>query len=372
MKLLLFAFLALPFLAATAGAADYFLFVGTYTNQNSKGIYAWRFEANKGTLAPVGLVAETPSPSFLAVHPNQRFLYAVNEVSKEGTVTAFSIDRASGKLTALNTVSSRGAGPCHLALDKTGRSLIVANYGSGSVAAYRIAQDGRLSEATAFIQHSGDPGPVTQRQAGPHAHCVAISPDNRFALVADLGLDRICVYRLDAAKASLVPNNPPFAKTAPGAGPRHLAFHPNGRWFYSINELASTITAFSYASGALHLVENFSTLPKDFKGQSTTAEIAVAPSGKFVYGSNRGDDSIAVFAVDPSKGTLTSIQHIPTQGKTPRNFALDPTGAYLFAANQQSNNIVLFKIDLATGRLTPAGTSIDAPTPVSLVFVPSV
>ncbi len=368
--------LGLLLMASGARAADYFMYAGTYTNKQSKGIYTWKFDPRTGKAVSMGLAVETTSPSFLAVHPNRRFLYAVNEVpnykgEKSGSVSAFAIDRKSGKLTLLNTVSSRGAGPCHLALDKKGQSLIVANYGGGSIAAFPVGKDGRLGDATAFFQHSGAVS-LRERQGGPHAHCVQVSPDNRYALVADLGLDEVLVYRLNAAKAALAPNDPPFAKLAAGAGPRHLAFHPNGRLVYSINEIQSTITALSYnaAAGSLREVQTLSTLPPDFHGTNSTAEIAVHPSGKFAYGSNRGHDSIVVFAVDPASGRLSLVEHVSTQGKAPRNFAMDPTGAYLFAANQNSDNIVVFRIDRATGRLTPTGQVLDAPTPVCIAFVP--
>lgn len=361
-------------LAQGALAEDYLVYVGTYTNQKSKGIYAWRFNPASADLKSIGLVAETASPSFLALHPNARFLYAVNEVSdyhgqSAGSVSSFTIDYKTGKLSLLNTVSSRGAGPCHLALDRSGKCLLVANYGGGSVAAFPVRADGRLGEVATFLQHSGTVA-LAERQGGPHAHCVLVSPDNRFALVADLGLDQVLVYRLDAATAQLAPGSPPFAKVSPGSGPRHLAFHPNGRVVYLINEIKSTITAFSYADGELREIQTVSTRPKDFQGENNTAEIAVHPSGNFQYGSNRGDDSIAVFAVDRSSGKLSFIERVSTEGKTPRNFAIDPTGSYLFAANQNSDNIVVFRIDKSTGRLTPAGLKIEAPSPVCIAFVP--
>ncbi len=355
--------------------ADYFAYVGTFTNQKSKGIYAWRFHPATGQLTPVGLVAETASPSFLAVHPSQRFLYAVNEVSeyrgqKTGSVSAFSIDRATGRLTLLNTVSSRGPGPCHLALDSKGQCLLAANYAGGSIAAFPVRADGRLGEASAFFQHSGAVA-LPDRQGGPHAHCALVSPDSRFALVADLGLDQVLVYRLNAARALLQPNDPPFAKVRAGAGPRHLVFHPNGRLVYLINEIQSSITSFSYdaAAGALHELQTVPTLPSDFRGTNNTAEIAIHSSGKFLYGSNRGHDSMAVLAVDEA-GKLDPIQHVSTQGKTPRNFAIDPTGAFLLAANQGSDSVVVFRIDPANGRLTATGVSIEAPSPVCVTFVP--
>jgi 6-phosphogluconolactonase len=357
---------------ATKG--DYFVYVGTYTRDNSKGIYGYRFHPADGKLTPLGVAAETPNPSFLAVHPNGRFVYSVSEADgdKDGSVSAFRIEPDSGKLTLLNTVSSKGAGPCHVLVDKTGKNLLVANYGSGSVASLPVKSDGSLSEASAFVQHKGS-SVDKARQEGPHAHSVNLSADNRFVIVTDLGLDQALVYRFDAAKGTLTPNDPPFAKVNPGAGPRHFAFDPKGNYAYVINEIQSTVTAFHYdrAHGAFHELQTVSTLPKDFKGRNSTAELAVDRNGKFLYGSNRGHDSIAVFAIDPAKGMLTPVENTPTQGKTPRNFALDPTGGYLFAANQGTNNIVLFRIDQNTGRLTPAGEKVDVPSPVCVVFAPA-
>ena len=358
-----------------AFGADYFVYAGTFTNQKSKGIYAWRFHPESGELKQIGLAAESPSPSFLVVHPNRRFLYAVNEIDdyqgrRSGSVTAFAIDGATGHLRALNTVRTRGPGPCHLALDQAGKCLLVANYAGGSVASFPVRGDGTLADASSFFQHSGTVA-LAERQGGPHAHCAIASPDNRFALVADLGLDEVLVYRLNAAKAALEPNDPPAAKVRAGAGPRHLAFDPSGRLVYLINEIQSSITSFAYDArrGALRELQTVSTLPQGFSGQNNDAEIAVHPSGHFVYGSNRGHDSIAVFKADGSGG-LTLVEHVSTQGKTPRSFSIDPTGRYLFAANQNSDNIVLFRIDAATGKITPAGISIEAPTPVCITFVP--
>jgi 6-phosphogluconolactonase len=354
---------------------DYFVYIGTYTGPASKGIYAYRFHPADGKLTPIGLAAETTNPSFLAIHPNGRYVYAVSEVDtyngqKTGAVSAFSIDPQSGKLTLLNTASSRGGGPCHLLVDKTGKNLLVANYGTGSVASLPVKQDGSLGEATAFVQHAGQVA-LPQRQGGPHAHSVNLSADNRFMIATDLGLDEALVYRFDAAKGSLTPNDPPFTKVEPGSGPRHFAFHPKGNYAYAINEIKSTVTAFRYdrAHGTLQELQTVSSLPKDFSGNNSTAEIAVDRQGKFLYGSNRGHNSIAVFAIDAHKGTLTLVEHTSTQGKTPRNFAIDPTGAYLFAANQGSGNIVLFHIDQNTGRLTPAGQTLEVGSPVCITFV---
>jgi 6-phosphogluconolactonase len=358
--------------------AEYFMYVGTYTNAGSKGIYVWRFDAAAGKFTSLGLASQSVDPSYLAAHPNGRFLYAVNEeshfqkMSNNGAVSAFGIDAATGKLKLLNQQASMGDGPCHLALDHEGKCLIVANYNNGSVASYPVGNDGLLSRSVGFFQPKGS-GKIPRRQDGPHAHCVAVSPDNRFALVADLGLDEVMTYRLNAVTAAMEVSDQQFVKVAPGSGPRHLAFHPNGRLVYLINEMASSIITFSYdpKAGTLHEIQTVSTLPKDYKGENDSAEIQVHPSGKFVYGSNRGHDSIAVFAVDPKAGTLTLVEHVATQGKTPRGFGIDPTGTYLVAANQKSNNMVVFRIDQTSGRLKPTGQVLDALTPVAVTFVPA-
>jgi 6-phosphogluconolactonase len=361
---------------AAATKSKYLVYIGTYTEKKSKGIYAYRFDPATGQLSSLGLAAESVNPSFLATDPSPRFLYAVNEISKyegrsSGGVSAFAIDPGTGKLTLLNEVPSGGAGPCHIAVDKTGRYVLVANYEGGSLAVFPILKDGRLGEASAFVRHSGA-SINPQRQEGPHAHSIYLSPDNRFAISADLGLDEVLVYRFDAENGTLAPNNPPFAKVNPGAGPRHFAFHTSGKFGYVIDEMQSTVNVFSYepASGALHMLQTISTLPKDFEGESTAAEVQVHPSGKFLYGSNRGHDSIAVFAINNRKGTLTPNGYALTLGKTPRNFAVDPTGAYLFAANQDSDSVVQFRIDPNTGRLTPTGQVLEVPSPVCVTFVP--
>jgi 6-phosphogluconolactonase len=256
-------------------------------------------------------------------------------------------------------------------VDPTGKCLLVANYGSGSIAALPIRADGSLAEPSAVIQHQGS-SVNSQRQAGPHAHFITPDPRNRFALTCDLGLDQVLVYRLDAAKSSLTANNPPFAGVKPGAGPRHLAFHPSGRFVFLINEMGSTLTVFAYDAkrGALKELQTISTLPEGFAGNSTCAEVQVHPSGKFVYGSNRGHDSIAVFSFDAASGKLTCLEHQPTQGKTPRHFALDPAGHWLLAENQDSDNVVVFRVDAKTGRLSPAGQTVSVGAPVCAVFVP--
>jgi 6-phosphogluconolactonase len=366
--LLLAAFAILgPLADVGAAQGDLTVYVGTYTGGPSKGIYSFRLQPSTGKLTPAGLAAETSNPSFLAVHPNQRFLYAANE-NRDGMVSSFAIDPATGSLKLLNSVSSKGSGPCHVSVDKTGRFLFVANYNDGTTAAFKIEPDGALTEATAMYTHAGKG--ATQRQTGPHAHMAAVSPDNRFVWVADLGIDRLVSYKFDAEKG-MVPNDPPSVPITGGSGPRHLVFRNDSRFAYVINELTATVSVLSYdaANGHMSDVQTISTLPTDYTGQKSCAEIRLHPSGKFLYASNRGHDSIAVFRVDAAKGTLTSAGYVPTGGKTPRGFALDATGNFLVAANQGSNNIVVFKIDQNTGNLTPTGETFEVGSPVDVLFV---
>jgi 6-phosphogluconolactonase len=362
-------------LGASPRGKSYFAYIGTYTHHASKGIYLYRFWPSTGETLPLGLAAATASPAWLIVHPTRRFLYAANEygggAEPGNTISAYAMDTKTGKLIFLNRVSSKGVGPCHLAIDKTGKILVAANFASGSVAAFPIRSDGSLGEASGFDQHHGSSiDPV--RQAGPHAHSAIVSPDNRFVLVADIGLDRLYSYRLNPSAGSLEPNDPPFAALHPGWGPRHLAFHPNGRYLYLISEMGSMITTFAYdaARGTVKELQTVSTLPEGFAGKSTAAEIQVDRKGKFIYASNRGDDSIGVFAIDANTGTLSPTQHISTEGKTPRAFALDPTGQYLFAANQNSANIAILRVNSTTGGLTSTGKTLtDSPEPSCVIFV---
>ena len=354
---------------------EYLMYAGTYTRTASKGIYAWRFQPSTGKLTMLGLMAETAHPSFLVVHPNHRFLYATNEhenaTEPGNTITAYAMDATTGKLILLNKVSSRGVGPCHISIDKTGKTLVVANYGSGSVASFPILPDGRLGEAVSFFQHHGS-SINKDRQQGPHAHCAVISPDNRFVLVADLGTDQVFSYRLNSDKAILQPNDPPSIHLTSGWGPRHLVFHPNGKLVFLVSEIGSRLTSLNYDAdrGTLMELQSVSTLPRDFSGMSTAAEVQVDHSGRFVYASNRGDNSIAVFSVDPKNRTFALVEHVSTQGKTPRNFSIDPTGSWLFAANQDSGSIAIYRVDSATGRLKPFGELVkDAPEPSQVLFV---
>lgn len=357
-----------------ASSGKYFVYVGTYTQGNSKGIYAYRYDDVSGDLTSLGLAAESVNPSFLAVPRSQRFVYAVNETGdyqgkSSGAVSAFAINRNSGKLTLLNQVPSRGADPCYVSFDKSGKHALVANYTGGSVAMFPAMRDGRVGEASAFVQHSGS-SVDHERQEGPHAHSIDLSPDNRFAVAADLGADQLMIYRFDAARGALAPNHPGFVKLEAGSGPRHFKFHPSGKFAYVINELRSSVTAFAYdaAGGSLRELQTISMLPRDFSGHNDGAELEIHPSGKFLYASNRGHDSIAVFSIDTAKGMLTPLQDVPSGGKTPRNFVVDPTGSRLFVANQDSNNIVIFRIDPHTGRLTPTGQVLEVPAPVCVRF----
>jgi 6-phosphogluconolactonase len=360
------------------GSADVRVYLGTYTGAKSKGIYVSRLDAS-GSLTAPELAAETPSPSFLAIHPSRDLLYAVNEVSefggrRGGSVSAFAIDPKTGSLRLLNQQSSEGAGPAHLSVDKGGRNVLVANYGGGSVAVLPIKSDGSLKPASTSIQHTGS-SVNPQRQKEPHAHAINIDAADRFAYVADLGLDKVLIYRFDGARGSLAANDPPSATLKPGAGPRHLAIHPNGRFVYVINELDCTVTAFSRDAkgGGLTSVQTLSTLPegRSVLPEYSTAEVQLHPSGKFLYGSNRGHDSITVFAIDEKSGRLTYVQNEPTQGSTPRGFGIDPSGRYLLAANQRSDSVVVFRIDPQTGRLTPTGNKIEVGAPVCVEFLRS-
>jgi 6-phosphogluconolactonase len=351
------------------------VYFGTYTGAKSQGIYISRFDSTTGKLSAPELAAEIKNPTFLAVAPGGNFLYAVSEVDKigdkrTGAVAAFALDARTGKLTPLNQQNSGGGGPCHISVDATGKCLLVANYGGGSIAALPINADGSLGEAATTIQHTGS-SVNTNRQSAPHAHFILPSPDNRFTLDCDLGLDKISVNHLDASAAKLTPGEPPFTTVVPGSGPRHLIFSRAGKFVYVINEMGGAVTVFSYAAhdAALTEVQTVSTLPKDFSGNSTCAEIALHPNGKFLYASNRGHDSIAVFAVDRKTGKLTFVEHQSTQGRTPRHFAIDPTGRWLLAENQGSDSVVVFALDPKTGKLKPTGQTVSIGSPVCAMFV---
>jgi len=361
---------------------DYILYVGTYTTNGSKGIYAYHYDGNTDRLSPIGLAAETENPSFLVVDSGSTHLYAVNETQKyrnesSGGLTAFAIDRKTGMLKQLDEVASRGADPCFISFDRSGKYLLVANYTGGNVAVFPVLADGRIGEGSSVLDDEGVVGPNKERQEKAHAHWIQVSARNRFAYVSDLGLDRVLIYNFDATRGKLSRGQPASAKDflsatlSPGTGPRHVVFSPDGEFMYVLGELDSTVTVFANDHGETYrAIQKISALPQGFSGKNDAAEIAVHPNGKFLYASNRGDDSIVVFAIDGGTGRLTFMQRVPTHGKAPRNFVLSPTGEHLFAANQDSGNIVEFRIDQTTGRLNAGIQVASVPSPVCLVFAP--
>jgi 6-phosphogluconolactonase len=358
-----------------AAGNHYLAFVGTYTTKTaSKGVYAFRYDASLGKLEPLGVAAETEDPSWIAIHPNGKFLYAVNEAGKNSMVSAFALNAQTGKLTLLDQLPALGEDPCYLSLDKTGKYVLVANYSSGNVVVFPIGADGKLGPATANVRDEGALGPNKERQEGPRAHWIETSAGNRFAYVSDLGLDRILIYKFDAegGRLSKPDSSQPDAFSAalpPGSGPRHLAFSHDGKFMYVLGELQSTVTSFANESGEKYrALQTVSALPTAFSRRNDAAEIALHPSGKFLYTSNRGLDSIAVFQVDES-GLLRLAANVRSGGKEPRHFAIDPSGNYLLAENQLSDTIVTFRIDQKTGALTPTGATLDVPSPVCIAFL---
>jgi len=371
----LFAFAAAALSGCQVKGTDMIVYLGTYTGQSSKGIYATRLDSGTGKLAPPQLVAELKNPSFLAIHPSQRYLYAIAEIDefkgqKAGGVAAYAIDPATAKLTLINQQSTGGPGPAFVGVDGSGKIAMVANYGGGSVESLPIKDDGSLGEPASFFQHEGssvDPA----RQKEPHAHSINATPDDKYAVAADLGLDKLLVYKLDTATGKMSPNDPPFAKTPPGGGPRHLAFAPDGKFAYLVNEMGCSVTVFSYdgSRGVLTQVQTVSALPGEKSPKYSGAEVQVHPSGKFVYASIRGLDVIAIFRVDQATGKLTPAGHQSSGGKTPRNFRIDPTGTFLLAANQGTGNVVSMRIDPNTGALTPTGSAIDVGSACCVKFL---
>ena len=359
------------------------VYLGTYTGENSQGIYLSTLDLASGKLSKPELAAELVSPSFLAIHPSGKYVYAVGEIAdfqgkKAGAVSALAVDPATGKLKLINQQPSGGGGPCHVAVDPSGKCVLAANYGGGSVCSFPIGADGSLKEGGSVIQHEGS-SVNQQRQKEPHAHSINVDKEGKYAFAADLGLDQVLIYKLDAAHGTLAPNDPPHAKVEPGSGPRHFAFHPGGKFAYVINELANTVVAFEYNPhhGSLTEIQSIGTLPRGFSGKSYTAEVVVHPSGKFLYGSNRSFDdsdtplgSIAVFSIDEKTGKLTATSHQSEGIKTPRNFAVEPTGKWLLVGNQAGNSVIVFAIDPKTGALTPTEHKIEVGSPVCIRFWP--
>jgi len=359
-----------------AAGNHYLAYVGTYTTKTaSKGIYAFRYDASSGKLEPLGVAAETADPSWIAIHPNGKFLYAVKEAGKNSMVSGFALNAQTGKLTLLDQLPALGEDPCYISLDKTGKYLLVANYSSGNVVVFPVGADGKLGPATANVRDAGPLGPNKERQEGPHAHWIETSVGNRFAFVSDLGLDRVLIYKFDAEGGRLSnpdPSQPDAFSSAlpPGSGPRHVAFSHDGKFMYVLGELQSTVTTFANEAGEKYrALQTVSALPAAFSRRNDAAEIALHPSGKFIYTSNRGLDSIAVFHVEGS-GLLRLAANVRTGGKEPRHFSIDPSGNYLLAENQLSDSIVTFRIDQKTGALTPTGATLEVPSPVCVAFLP--
>ncbi|MFH1964389.1 MAG: lactonase family protein [Acidobacteriota bacterium] len=370
---LLIGFFSFNLMAADMGMQK--LFVGSYSPADEAGIKCYEFDPLNGKLTFLSGTSGIENPSFLAVHSNGRFLYAVSETDNRGSnssggVAAYRIVSDKGELEKLNEVTSGGAAPCHISLDRSEQMLMTANYNGGSIAAFPVLEDGSLGGMSSFDQHTGSSVNPT-RQNIPHAHSINSSPDNRFALVPDLGLDKVFVYRLDPEKKSLEKNDPPYATVPGGSGPRHLTFHPNGSVVYVINEMASTVTVFSYQAkeGTLQAIQSVSTRPEGFEGRNSTAEVVVDPSGRYLYGSNRGHDSIAVFSIDQDTGKLEVVQHRRTGGRTPRNFCLSPDGKFLLAANQRSDNLLVFPLDEASGEILDPVEKISLKAPVCIRFM---
>jgi 6-phosphogluconolactonase len=354
--------------------SELLVYIGTYTTGKSEGIYLYRLDLSSGELKYLATTKGVVNPSFLTLSPNRRYLYAVNEVQefagkKSGALSAFAIDQRTGELQLLNQQPSLGADPCYVEVDARGRFVLVANYTGGNVAVFPIKRDGSLGEASDMKQASGS-SINRERQEGPHAHCILLDSTNRFAYSCNLGTDKIMIFRFDARNGKLLPAEPPWAQAKPGAGPRHLAFSPNGRYVFVLNELHSTVTAFKRdpAQGGLKELQTVNMLPKGFTGANTGADIHVSADGRFLYCSNRGHNSIAIFTIDPRVGALKLAGHDSTQGLTPRNFAIDPTGRFLLAANQNSDSVVVFRRDQKTGRLSSTGHVAEVPSPVCLKF----
>lgn len=363
-----------PFVSGADMPKKLRVYIGSFSGPDSLGVYLSELDLSTGALTDAKLAGKAVSPGFLAIHPTKKFLYSVSQIpgadgKQIGGVSAFAIDPATGELTFLNAHSSEGAGPCHVSVDPAGKNVLVANYGGGSVASLHIGPDGKLAPATSAIQHHGS-SVNPQRQTAPHAHSFNFDPQGRYAFAADLGLDQVLIYKVDTETGKLTPNDPPFVKVAPGAGPRHFAFHPNGKNAYVINEIGNTVTAFTYDAdhGRLTEIQTISTLPADYKQVSHTAEVVVHPSGKYVYGSNRGHDSLAVYTVDPATGRLTLLEIVATGGREPRNFNVDPTGQFVLVGNQNDNTISVHRVQ-PDGKLKLIRNDVPAPKPVCIKFV---
>jgi len=349
-----------------ASAAKYFMYVGAYTAGSSKGIYAWSFESKDGSLKPLGLVAQAIQPAHLWIAPNGRTLYAVNwEI--DGRVSAYHIDPHTGALTFLNKTSSHGAQPNQVVVDPSGRVAVTVNYASGSLAAYKLEPDGKLGEAFYSDRHSGKP--LSSKQPGPKQHGIQFSKDDRYMFITDLGLDRVYSYHFDAATPTITPFDPPYVSTHAGAGPRRIQMSPDGKFLYVDHETDSEVSVFSIDGGRLKEIQVISTVPDEAKARNTTAEILVSADGRYLYVSNRGHDSVAIFAIDRASGLLKLDENVASGGRTPRNIRFDPTGNWFFAANENGGNVAEFKVDKKSGRLTPSGITVSIDTPGGIYFL---
>jgi 6-phosphogluconolactonase len=345
--------------------SEKYLIVGTYTSGKSEGIYVYKFNTQTGDFKEVSIAKNIVNPSFLAISQDEKMVYSVGEIDKSGVVHAFGFDKKTGQLNLKNTASSVGSNSCHVAIDKTGQWVIVGNYSSGNLSVFKTLADGTLSQAVQTIQHTGK-GANLSRQDQAHVHSINIAPNNTDVFVPDLGIDKVVNYRLDPKTGQLLPNKQPFAKVQDGSGPRHFTIHPNGKFAYVIQELSGQITSFDYRKGQLKAVQTLSTMPKDYVGDYACADIHISPDGKFLYGSNRGNNTLAIYALDPKTGLLTYLANEPVMGKRPRNFMIDPTGNFVLVANQDSNTITIFRRDAQSGLLTYTGKTIAVPTPVCL------
>ena len=366
-NLLLSCFLCLISYFSFAQSADYYLYVGTYTRKTSEGIYVYRFNTKTGDFTSVSIAKGVSNPCFLAISADKRFLYANGGMTGD-TARAFAIEKSSGKLTLLNSQATDGKGGAHIAVDKTGKWVIVGNYGSGSLGVLPTETDGSLGKVSQVIQHEGK-SIDSERQTKPYVHSINIAPNNKDVFVPDLGTDKIVTYSLDAKTGQLTPGNPPFTTVTPGSGPRHFTFHPNGKFAYVVQEMGATITGFNYSTGKLAAFQTVNMLPEAYTGRKWAADIHISPDGKFLYGSNRAHESLVIFSIDQKTGQLTLVGHQPVNGKTPRNFAIDPTGNFVLVANQDSDNITIFKRDRQTGKLTFTGKQIMVSMPVCLLLM---
>ncbi len=370
MKNILFS-LALPFILLPDNSKESYLIVGTYTGEKSEGVYVYKFNSEDGSFKEISHV-KTSNPSFVTVSPDEKYVYAIHEDGrngKGGEISAFSFNKENGSLTLINQQPTEGDHPCYVEIDKTGKWVFAGNYSSGSLSVLPVNADGSLSAPTTHITHTGF-GPNKDRQQKPHVHCTKLSPDNKWLYVPDLGIDKVMIYAFNERTGKLTPGKQPFAQSQPGAGPRHITFHPNGKYAYLIEELTGHVVTYQFQKGQLKLVQRTSSLPRGQEGYAGSADIHVSPDGKFLYATNRGDfNNIAIFKIDKASGKVSILGFQSTLGKTPRNFNFDPSGNFLLVGNQETNEIVIFKRDTKTGLLTDIGKRIEVGKPVCIKWI---